>query len=272
VNPDPLHTLPFPQVTRFEIVTPKPKMTIRMNDVEVVLVETDADGEYDKRGLVAIRAEPAVLEVAAKSPLRGGRVRWRLRPKSDAKIGESGKVVVALTKPDGSQLVDETEFEVEAAAEDKAKKAKGLIPPFEIIPINPIENPDAWAIVWPHFADDATAEELASVGYKPVRAGGQINVYYSTVFTPFKLALENLSGDRPALIELFRSNYEVWIGYHAILQENSRAAIPEKLEPEEFDRILENDRIRVAQMQVRQALRTADLMQKEMQAQAAAAE
>ena len=142
------------------------------------------------------------------------------------------------------------------------------MPPFDIIPIHPIDDEAKWATVWPDLSAEATEEEIASVAYKPLRIGGQINVYYSTVFGPYKQTLDKLKTTNASLLDLFRSNYEVWIGYHAILQENGRGPVPNKLEPSEFDEILENDRSRVAQMQVRQAIRTSELMLKATTAQA----
>jgi hypothetical protein len=73
--------------------------------------------------------------------------------------------------------------------------------------------------------------------------------------------LEKLKQAAAAMPTLFRNNYEIWIGYHAILQENARSDMP-AIRDEELDAILENDRIRVAKMQVKQALSTAELMQK----------
>jgi hypothetical protein len=268
IKPDPLPTLPFPQVTKFQIVTPRPKMSIQLNDIEFVLVETDADAEFDRRGLVAIRTEPDLLELASKSPLRGGRIRWRLRPCESAKAGDSGKIIVTLTKPDGVQLTDNVEFDVLPAAEEKTKEAKGLIPPFNIIPIHPLDDADRWSLVWPDLADGADEAALNSVAYKPIFIEGGINVYYSKVFGPFKQMLDKLRVEKPALADLFRSNYEVWIGYHAILQYNSQASAKEDLEQEVLERVLESDRTRVAQMQVKQALRTAELMQQVMQSKA----
>jgi hypothetical protein len=268
IKPDPLPTLPFPQVTKFQIATPKPKMSIQLNDIEFVLAETDADAEFDRRGLVAIRTEPDLLELASKSPLRGGRVRWRLRPRESAKAGDLGKIIATLTKPDGAQLTDTVEFEVLPAAEDKVKKIKGLIPPFEIIPIHPVDDAEKWSMVWPDLADATADDERASVAYKPIPIGGGINVYYSKVFGPFKQLLDKLILENPGMADIFRSNYEVWIGYHAILQQNALTTSKEELEQEVMDRVLESDRTRVAQMQVRQALRTAELMQKVMQSQA----
>jgi hypothetical protein len=264
---DPLPTLPFPDVTKFTIVTPRPQMNVRINDNEVVLVETDADSEFDRRGLIAIRTEPDTLEQAAKAPLRGGRVRWRRRPRQTAKPGDTGKIVVTITRPDGSQLKDEVIFEVLPALEERTKKEKGYIPPFEIIPINPEDHPEQWGMVWPDLGEEATPEDQASVAYRPVKMGGGINVYYSTIFAPFKEQVEALKLKSSALSELFRTNYEIWIGYHAILQVNSRIGEKEDVADDVLERLLEADRVRVARMQVKQAVHTAELMQKVMREQ-----
>ena len=269
---EPLPTLPFPQVTKFAIVTPKPKMSIRINDNELVLVETDADAEFDRRGLIAIRSEPGCLEMAAKASLRGGRIRWRLRPRQIAKVGDTGKVIVTLTRPDGTQLSDMIDFEVLPTVEERTKKAKGYVPPFEIIPINPYDDPEKWTTAWPNLGEDAKPEDLTSVAYSPVRVGGGIYVYYSTVFTPFKEQVEKLKAESPALSELFRSNYEVWIGYHAILQENSQTVQVDGISDEILERLMEADRVRVARMQIKQAMQMAELMQRVMRGQAASEE
>jgi len=266
---DPLPTLPFPAVTKFTIVTPRPRMSVRINDSEVVLVETDADSEYDRRGMVAIRTEPDFLEQAAKAPLRGGRIRWRLRPRQTAKPGNEGRIIVTITRPNGSQLTDEVEFEVLLALEERTKKEKGYIPPFEIIPINPDDHPEQWGVVWPDLGEESTPEDQASVAYKPLKMGGGINVFYSTIFTPFREEVEKLKIHSPALSEFFRTNYEIWIGYHAILQVNSKIEAREDVDEDVLERLLEDDRIRVARMQVKQAYKTAELMRSAISGQAA---
>jgi hypothetical protein len=270
VKPDPLPTLPFPQVTKFRIASPQNALHCRINDSETLLVETDADAEFDRRGLIGIRAEPPLMEQAAKAPLRGGRIRWRLRPKADAKAGDAGKVIVTITRPDGSHLEDEVPFEVLPAMEEKAKKEKGFIPPFHIVPINPYDNQEQWATAWPELdSSTVTTPALESVAYKPVNLNGIIHVFYSTVFGQFKAQSEKLKNDTPSLSELFRTNYEVWIGYHAILQEKGRNDGIEGLEMETLEGLLETDRVRVAQMQVKQALQTANLQHQAMRSKAA---
>jgi hypothetical protein len=259
---EPLPTLPFPEVTRFVLVSPKPRLSVHVNDSEVVLVETDADSEFDRRGMVAIRSEPDCLELAAKTQLMGGRIRWRLRPRHTSKAGDLGIVVVTLTKPDGQQLRDSTEFEVLPVVEDTVRKAKGRIPPFEVIAINPTDNPESWAAAWPLLDEEAPSEELAAVAYKPVAAGGRTVVYYSTIFAPFQEQMHKLGLESASLPAMFRANYEVWIGYHAILQAHGRSLTRQRISDDDLSMILEEDRTRVAKMQVKQARATAELMQR----------
>ena len=264
VKPDPLPTLPFPQVTKFSIVEPISKLDIRINDAEVIKVETDADAEFDKRSLIAIRFDPDVLEVASKAPLRGGRIRWRVRPKEDAKAGDKGKIVVAITKLDGTQITGEIEYEIFPAIEKPSKPDKGSIPPFKIIPIDP--DDENWSQAWENV--DKNSDEVFSVAYIPKLIGGVTHVYYSTVFTPFRTQADKLKTSSEALFKLFEMNYQVWIGYHAILQFKSQMAETSDEGGESgayeelFEKERENERSRVATMQVKQALKSAELMMK----------
>ena len=259
VKRDPLPTLPFPQVTRWDIVSPSAELQIHSGDVETVLVETDADSEFDRRGLVSFRAEPPVLEVAAKSPMRGGRVRWRIRTAEGSRPGDRWTVFCTITRPDGTQLVASRAYEVLVPLEERADKVKAQVPPFDIIPINPDDQPEKWNVALPELGDDASYDQQRKVAYRPVRLGGGITVYYSTIFTPFAAETERLKIQSQVLHDLFRRNYEVWIGYHAILQDSDRPQNGPELE-----RLLEAERAHVASMEVKQALRTAELMRKLM--------
>jgi hypothetical protein len=256
---DPLPTLPFPQVTDFRIVSPRPNLECRLGDTEVVLIETNADAEYDRQNRLAIRFEPDLLEIATKAPLKGGRARWRVRAKADASAGATGRLVATLTRPDGWQMKDDVPFTISPPVEEKSKKEKGYVPPFEIIAINPYDHAEEWGTAWPELSDDASEQELAAVAYRPVHVQDGINVYYSTIFKSFKEQIEKLKSQGSALSDLFRTNYEVWIGYHAILQDKGRAE-QAGVETEMLEKLLESDRSRVAQMQVRQAMRTAELL------------
>lgn len=267
IQPEPLPTLPFPDVTRFCIVIPPESLSIRQNDIEIVLVETDADSEFDRRGLVAIRTEPSLLEVASKTPLRGGRIRWRLRTTGSAQVGQQGVLVAAITRPDGTQLTDSKPFVIQAPAEEKSRKEKGQVPPFDIIPINPDDNPNEWGVAWPQLGDDAPLEEQASVAYKPVKLTTGITVYYSTIFRPFAEQINKVKLQSAVLHDLFRTNYEIWIGYHAILQVSTSAAEAD----DKTEKLLEAERTHVAQMEVKQALKMAELLRQTLKEQVAEA-
>lgn len=267
VTPDPLPTLPYPNVTRFEIASPDPKMEVAIGDHEIVLVETDADSMFDKLGKVAVRSEPKVLEEFGKSPLKGGRIRWRLRPIEGALIGQTGKVIATITRPDGSQLSDEVPFEVRPARQTTAKPDKGMVPPFRIVPVSP-EDEEKWTTLWPDLGEDATPEEQARVAYKPLNINGEIHVYYSTIFTPYRQTLDSLKTKAETTAQFFESSYQVWIGYHAILQESAKKDQGIDLDVEKLELVLNEDRIRVAHMQVKQALQTARLREELLRAQA----
>lgn len=267
VKPNPLPTLPYPNVTRFEIVSPETRMDVAIGDHEIVLVETDADSMFDKQGKVAIRTEPKILEEFGKSPLKGGRIRWRLRPIEGTVAGQTGRVIATITRPDGSQLADEVPFEVHPARQAASKPEKGMVPPFRIVPVSP-EDEEKWTTLWPDLGDDASPEEQARVAYKPLNINGEIHVYYSTVFAPYRQTLDSLKSQGETPAQFFDNGYQVWIGYHAILQESAKKDQSIDLDSEKLEIVLDEDRIRVAQMQVKQALQTARLREELVKAQA----
>ena len=96
VIPQPLATLPYPEVTKWEIVTPRNDFKLAQDDVRVTLIETDADTEFDRRGMLAIRIEPPIVEVFSKSGLKGGRIRWRLKGTQSATIGAKFSVIATF--------------------------------------------------------------------------------------------------------------------------------------------------------------------------------
>jgi hypothetical protein len=272
VKPDPLPTLPYPNVTKFTIVSPQPTLEVALGDHEIVLVETDADAQFDKAGRIAIRTEPKHLEEFGKSPLKGGRIRWRLRPVESAVANQSGKVIATITRLDGSQLTDEVPYLILPQRESRSRPEQGLVPPFKILPVSPDEE-ETWSSLWPNLGDGSDPEAQAGVAYKPLNVNGEIHVYYSTIFSLYRHTLDNLKTQGESLAQFFDNSYQVWIGYHAILQESAKREYEVDLDLEKLESVLDSDRTRVAQMQVKQALQTArlqyDLLKVRSQAEAA---
>lgn len=260
IRPDPLPTLPFPQVTKFEIVHPEDLLQVHINDSELVIVETNADAEYDTRGLIHIRTEPPALEIESKSKLRGGRIRWRLRPISGVEVGVAGELIATLTKPDGSQLRDSRAFEILPLREKPSKKSQAQVPPFDIEPIDPADS-ERWDWLWPEDMGDLDRQRTH--GYKVFPAEGRTIVFYSSVFGPYVDMLEKLKATNPTIVETFTVNYEIWIGYHAIIQHQSSVKRTDfSGDEEKLQEFLDQERALVARMQVKQAYTMAELMRK----------
>lgn len=254
----PLPTLPYPQVTRFEIVYPIDVFQLPINDIQSIVVETDADAQYDE--FLGIRSDPPILEVVTRAPLRGGRARWRLKPISNAQVGQHGEVVTTLTKKDGTQLTSKVLFELTSAREKQSKQNEGQVPPFNIVPVSPGE--EAWDMLWPDDGDDLGRQQEHA--YKQLQAAGAVTVYFSTVFKPYKTALETLKVTKPLRVGAFETHYQVWIGYHAILQsqrQQEQTGSYDGAHEEILDRLQEAERQTVGRVQVRQALKLAELLE-----------
>ena len=264
----PLPTLPYPQVTKLSIVFPSDKLSIPLNARYLVRIETDADFRFDREVRIAIRSDPLKLEVASKSGLHGGRMKWRLRPVDTASVGDTGHVIVTITKPNGEQLSAEILFEILPPIEAKGTKAKGLVPPFDVIPVDPYSDEETFERLWP----STTYDDIPTVAYKAEKLSGKIFVYYSTAFRPYRTQLTSLAS-QPSTAQLLEHYYKIWIGYHAILQEIDKPFEPQFLAepadderpildrylPEIREQIEERERALVAEMQVKQAFKTAEL-------------
>lgn len=259
---DPLPTLPFPQVTKWEIKVPAEQMDIHLGDLEFVLVETDADAQFDKENRLALRVDPPILEVASKAPLSGGRIRWRLRTADAALEAQSGKIIASITRPDGSQLLAERPFRVLSKLEEPAKKSKGKVPPFEVLPIDPFNDEDqsTWNTLWPDLADERDLDKVSEVAYKTLPVEGKTYVYFNVTFPPFASIEKKYLEKSQASAQIFRLQYKVWIGYHALLQFNdSRDELAGADEPQLIEKTLMEETQRVATMQAKQAAQFTEL-------------
>lgn len=206
-----------------------------------------------------MKIEPESLEVSSYFPLHGGRIKWRLKTSENAKVGDKGKISISLTKPNGDQLRDEVQFEVLEAKQKPSKEEKGFIPDFEVLPTAP--GDDNWSKAWENISEES--DDRFSVAYVTRKIGSKTIVFYSTVFSPFKTMTDNLKIKNSPLYKFFETNYKVWIGYHAILQFNSQQSDSSDVTDEQEKKIeqeREKERALVAQMQVKQALNSSELM------------
>lgn len=262
---EPLPTLPYPQVTKFEIVYPEGAFSVHKQDSQTIRIETDADFRYDREDKIAIRTEPPqLLEVASKSNLYGGRMHWRLRPTESSNAGDIGEVYATLTRPDGTQMTATVCFEILAPREEKAKRDKALIPAFKIIAVDPEKDMETFERVWSNLDKDQV------VAYKAENTAVGLIIYYSTAFPPYREQLDKLK-TQPSVVGFFKQNFEVWIGYHAIIQNQQRTRVTGllDLQVEALENFQEHERAVVAEMQVKQALKMAELQTQAMKQKAA---
>lgn len=257
-TPTPLSTKPYPDVTRWEIVSPKETSRVRLNGRSSVRIETDADARFDAEGLINLEFEPHKVEVASLSALNGGRKQWRLRAAEGANVGDSGTVTAVLRTPNGGELRSAIRFEITAPIDAGNKGKKGKVPDFEIVAISPDneDDVDRWMQLWPQH-EGASRTKKSEVAYKVLKAGDKTVVYYSTGYGPYVERLERMNSKSKVLAELFDENYQVWIGYHAILQ------LPADQQADESGaETMEEERCRVAQVQLRVAEQLSELQRK----------
>lgn len=254
----PLTTKPYPDVTRWEIVSPKETSRVRLNGRSSVRIETDADARFDTEGLISLEFEPHKVEVASLSTLKGGRKQWRLRAAEGAHVGDSGTVTAVLRTPNGGELRSAIRFEITAPIDAGNKGKKGKVPDFEIVAISPDneDDVDTWMQLWPQH-EGVSRTKKSEVAYKVLKAGDKTVVYYSTGYGPYVERLERMNTKSKVIAELFDENYQVWIGYHAILQ------LPADQHADESSaEVMEEERCRVAQVQLRVAEQLAELQRK----------
>jgi len=165
----PIQTLPFPEVTRLEIVAPKVKAEPAIDGRTTIAIETDGDDKFDEQGLLTITIDSPVLEVAGFTPLRGGRKRWQLRPTAQAQVGNFGHIQVVLSKPTGEALTASVPFLIAEKKQPNSKVIRGNIPDFDVIGVHPVDDADLWKEIWPDISR-GDPQELSSVSFTVIRA------------------------------------------------------------------------------------------------------
>lgn len=255
----PLSTLPYPQVTRFEIVWPAPQIIVRLGEAQGLLIETDADHEYDRQQRIALRFEGQGIELAGKGSLKGGRIWFRVRATGPEAVGQTGRAIASLTRPDGQQLTSAVDYSILAPEQRKTRKALSRVPPFKIVEIDP--DHERWGEVWPQVPSDVKSE-YERVAYKAIPARNLTIVFYSSAFRPYKETMEKLSLQTAGRKEMFAIQYKIWIAYHAIIQQSHASETNYGIPEDDRERLQDIERRAVAEMQVRQALRTVEIMER----------
>ncbi len=120
--------------------------------------------------------------------------------------------------------------------------------------MDPESDPEKFSQIWPDLASNETSQ----VAYRLMELAGALRVYYSSAFEPFREQMEKLK-TKPRLASIFREQYEVWIGYHGIMQWREKAGSDVDSDDKRFEDLRERERATVAAVQVKQALMIAEL-------------
>jgi hypothetical protein len=176
---------------------------------------------------------------------------------SNSSVGNKGKLSVSIKRPDGSRIIDSIAFEILAESKDKGKKSQLRIPKFDIRGIAPTDP--EWSMVWSDIDEDASQDLVTSVAFKPIEAQGSLIVYYSKVFAHFTRQYDEMKERHPDLVQEFEKDYRVWICYHGILDHLRERSHDAELTEEQSERMREENRKRIATVQVKQSISTARL-------------
>jgi hypothetical protein len=264
---EPLQTLTYPNVTEFQIAYPTDELEVPVGGSHArrVRIETNANFRFDRKDFVNLRCEPKILEIASEVELQGGHKYWRLRATEGASVGDTSEVIVTITKPDGSQLRDTVNARIIEKPPASDEKVRGEVPSFDIREIDPYEDTERFTKIW----DEASEEDIPHIAYRSKGTKEGVIVFYSTGFEPYQNAINRVK-NKSSLYDLFKKNYKIWIGYHAILQSQESKNMVSELgvDEEVVNKVQEKERALVAIMQAEQAVRTAQTQQDAISAKA----
>jgi len=255
---DPIKTLEYPNVSFFEIAYPDGDLELPANSVRTVRIETDAAERFDQEERLAVKIDDGV-DLISETRLSDGHKKWRFTDASDSEPGEVGTLVFRITKPNGDQLSVSIDYIINEPV-GTSREAKGEIPKFEVLAIDPDDAPEDFSQVW----GEPTKQTVEEVAYKVTESPSEgLIVHYSTGFEPYRRARNSLK-DKVSRAEFFKQQYEIWIGYHAILQWQERKELLDESEASEevLNTIEKKERALVATMQAKQAIQSSDYLRK----------
>jgi hypothetical protein len=225
-------------------------------------IETDAPSTYHnpnrpEASRINIIVEGAGIVSRGSTPLKGGRMRAIFEAPADAKVGDTGRVRVELTRVGLAVLADQREFQIVPSPPEKPKPKRVSLPPLRI---QPVKGPDdaTWsALGWPD-----NPAEVASAAHMEE---GVLVVSYSTVFPKYAAQLANLERRDAALAQSFTTRYEIWLVVHSLLRRQDEMSPSPKLKQlaEEASELMESqdreERCRAAKLSAMFAAREINL-------------
>jgi len=191
-----------------------------------IRIETDANSTYHnannpEASRINIIAASEGITICGSTPLQGGRMRAIFEGAADAKMGHEGKVRVELTRTGLPVLADERPFRIVAPPPEKPKPRRLALPPFELRPVNGLDDSHWRGLGWP--------ENPTQVASSAQMEEGILVIYYSTVFPKYATQRAIFEQRDISLARSFTSRYEIWLAVHSLLHYQDQQAASEQL-------------------------------------------
>jgi hypothetical protein len=201
-----------------------------------IRIETDAmstyhDAEDKGNSKFNIIVNGNVITYSGTTPLKDGRMRIILDCSDKASLGEKGECIIELHRVGQISLKEVMQFVVVEKPIAKESNKRISVPPIhDPVPVN---GPDD-----PNWSDQNWPEDINEVASSSVMSSGELIVYYSTVFPPFKQRYDQISRSNPSALGAFVKQYEFQLILHSLLLENRN-----KIESIETEQSEERERL-----------------------------
>lgn len=201
-----------------------------------IRIETDAmsnyhDAEDIRNSKFNIIVNGKAIIYSGTTPLKDGRLRIILDCDDKASLGEKGECIIELHRVGQVSLKESLHYEIIEKPIPKPSNKQISVP--NILPPVPINGPDD--INW---SDQNWPEDINEVASSSVMSTGELIVYYSTVFPPYKQRYDQISRSNPSALAAFVKQYEFQLILHSLLLESrNKIESIESEESEEWERL-----------------------------------
>jgi len=183
-----------------------------------IRIETDAissyhDSEDIRNSKFNIIVNGEAITYSGTTPLKDGRMRIILTCRDKPSLGEKGECIIELHRV-GQMSIKES-MQYETVEKPRTTDSNNRISVPNILPPVPVSGQDD--INW---SDQNWPDDINEVASSSIMSSGELIVYYSTVFPPYKQRYDQISRSNPSALGAFVKQYEFQIILHSLLLES----------------------------------------------------
>ena len=208
-------------------IVDKEPITFHRGQRKYIRVETDANDQYHNaddpsKSRINIISDFGELANRGSSHLHSGRMRVAFECLDNAKVGDTGKISVELSRTGWPVLSDTKNVQVVEPPPVHEGRYKIDIPDFTLQPLTP--DSGKWASLgWP--------EEVDQIALEPIDEDGKFVIYYSNAFPQYKERLDQLEAKDLARASSFTRRYETWLAVYSFLMKKDQESQERPNEP-----------------------------------------